>query len=92
MTQRKLLTMISEDNSQAMLNRLSRIEGQLRGIQKMINVEDADCEKVLQQMAASRKALDKAAHVMLACMIEHSAAGEGKLKSEDLSALISKYA
>ena len=50
-------------------NRLARIEGQIRGIRRLIE-EDADCDKVAQQMAAARKALDKAFHEMLACMIE----------------------
>jgi len=55
---------------QDMSKRLARIEGQLRGIQKLIS-DDADCEKVMQQMTAARKALDKAFYEMLACVIEH---------------------
>lgn len=50
-------------------NRLSRIEGQVRGIRRLID-EEADCEKIAQQMTAARKALDKCFHEMLACMIE----------------------
>lgn len=50
-------------------NRLSRIEGQIRGVRRLID-EEADCEKIAQQMAAARRALDKAFHEMLACMIE----------------------
>lgn len=50
-------------------NRLARVEGQIRGIRRLID-EEADCEKIAQQMAAARKALDKAFHEMLACMIE----------------------
>lgn len=49
--------------------RLARIEGQIRGVQRLIE-EEADCEKIAQQMAAARKALDKTFHEMLACMIE----------------------
>ncbi len=52
-----------------LMNRLSRVEGQVRGIRRLIET-DADCEKIAQQMAAARKALDKAFHEMLACMIE----------------------
>ena len=43
----------------ALTLRLKRVEGQLRGIQRLIEAEE-DCEKIAQQMAASRKALDKA--------------------------------
>lgn len=55
-----------------MIVRLRRIEGQLRGIQKMIE-DGADCEDVAQQLSASRKALDKAFYHMLACVVEHPA-------------------
>jgi DNA-binding FrmR family transcriptional regulator len=50
--------------------RLKRVEGQLRGIQRMIESGE-DCEPIAQQMAASRKALDKAFFEMMACAIEH---------------------
>src|SRR6478736_6205194 len=49
--------------------RLKRVEGQLRGIQAMIAAGE-DCEKVAQQLAASRKALDKAFFNVLACAIQ----------------------
>lgn len=55
-----------------MIVRLKRIEGQLRGIQKMIE-DGAGCEDVAQQLSASRKALDKAFYHMLACVVEHPA-------------------
>ena len=57
------------ENNEAMLNRLARAEGQLRGVQKLI-AQGAECEKILQQMTAVRKALDKAHNEMLACLIE----------------------
>ncbi len=43
----------------AMLNRLRRVEGQLRGIQRMI-VEDAPCTDILLQLTAARKAMQSA--------------------------------
>lgn len=58
-----------EDKKQALVSRLRRIEGQLRGIQAMIQREE-DCAKVAQQLAASRKALDKAFCQLLTCAIE----------------------
>lgn len=39
------------------LNRLRRVEGQVRGLQRMIS-EDKRCEDVLTQLAATRAALD----------------------------------
>ena len=39
------------------LNRLRRAEGQIRGIQRMVE-EGEDCHKIAQQFSAVRKALD----------------------------------
>jgi DNA-binding FrmR family transcriptional regulator len=35
------------------IQRLSRIEGQIRGVQKMIS-EDRDCKEIIQQLLAER--------------------------------------
>ena len=56
-------------HKESLVLRLKRIEGQLRGIQAMI-AGGEDCEKVAQQLAASRKALDKAFFNVLACAIQ----------------------
>lgn len=78
-----------------MLKRLARVEGQLRGVQKLID-SDADCEKVLQQMTAARKALDKAFFEMMACLIESSVVNEGPAEMParlaEIRQLLSKYA
>jgi DNA-binding FrmR family transcriptional regulator len=78
-----------------MLKRLARVEGQVRGVQKLID-QDEDCEKIIQQMTAARKALDKAFHEMLACVIEANVcADEGPVLVERMAqvrALMSKYA
>jgi len=42
------------------LTRLRKVEGQVRGLQRMI-AEDRDCEAVLTQLMAARAALDKTA-------------------------------
>ncbi|HEY5000005.1 MAG TPA: metal-sensing transcriptional repressor [Usitatibacter sp.] len=58
--------------------RLKRVEGQLRGIQSMIE-EGEDCEKVAQQISAARRALDKTFFNVLACAIQaEPAAAAGK--------------
>jgi DNA-binding FrmR family transcriptional regulator len=49
--------------------RLKRIEGQLRGIQAMIE-GGAECEQVTQQLSAARRALEKAFFNVLACAIQ----------------------
>jgi len=52
----------------AMNSRLARIEGQVRAVRRMIG-EDEPCEDIAQQLAAARKALDRAFYEMVSCMI-----------------------
>ena len=80
-----------------LLDRLARVEGQLRGIQRMISEGD-DCERVVQQMAAAKGGLHQAFCDLIACAFEAKLEeGEGaspvlhKSVSE-LSDLLKKYA
>lgn len=71
-----------------LLNRLKRAEGQLRGIQRMLE-EGQDCLDLATQMAAVRKALDSAYLRMTVCFMQQElgaqmgadAAGVQKLDS-----------
>jgi CsoR family transcriptional regulator, copper-sensing transcriptional repressor len=58
-----------EKNRHDLLNRLKRAEGQLRGIQRMIE-EGQSCLDVAGQMAAVRKALDSTYVRMTVCFME----------------------
>ena len=51
------------------LNRLRRAEGQIRGIQRMVEAGD-DCMKIGQQFSAVRKALDSTYLRMTVCFME----------------------
>ncbi|MBH1971322.1 metal-sensing transcriptional repressor [Moraxellaceae bacterium AER2_44_116] len=78
------------------IKRLARVEGQIRGIQKLI-VAESDCEKILQQMTAARRALDKAFFDMLACVIEANVVEEAETKPvaermAEVKALLTRYA
>jgi len=80
----------------ALLARLARIEGQVRGVRRMIE-EEADCEAIAQQLAASRKALDRAFYEMMACAIEfevdpdQALPPEFKEKLGELARVLAKY-
>jgi DNA-binding FrmR family transcriptional regulator len=50
------------------LNRLRRAEGQIRGVQRMIE-EGESCLKISQQFSAVRKALDSTALRMTMCFM-----------------------
>lgn len=47
-----------------MKNRVKRIEGQLRGILKMME-EGSDCKEVITQMSAARTAMDRTMGVVV---------------------------
>jgi len=51
------------------VDRLSRIEGHVRGLRKMVE-EDKSCPEVLIQAAAVRAAIDKVARIILEDHIE----------------------
>lgn len=60
-------------------DRLRRIEGQVRGIQKMIE-EDRPCEDIVTQLMAARSALDKVGITIITQHVRECArlsAGEG---------------
>lgn len=51
-------------NREQIQGRLRRVEGQIRGIQKMIE-QDRDCESIVTQLMAARAALDKASLMII---------------------------
>ncbi|MEY8876064.1 MAG: metal-sensing transcriptional repressor [Leptothrix sp. (in: b-proteobacteria)] len=58
-----------ESSRTDLLNRLKRAEGQLRGIQRMIETGEP-CLDIASQMAAVRKALDSAYVRMTVCFMQ----------------------
>ncbi len=58
------MTVNNQEDLEQVLGRLRRVEGQIRGIQKMIE-EERDCESIVTQLMAARAALDKASLVII---------------------------
>ena len=58
------------DDKPKLLNRLSRIEGQVRGIARMVD-EDRYCIDILTQVQAVRAALNRVESEMLKDHLEH---------------------
>jgi DNA-binding FrmR family transcriptional regulator len=56
------------EHQRDVVNRLKRIEGQVRGLIDMVET-GRSCEDVAQQMSAARKAMDKAFYRMMACSV-----------------------
>ncbi len=67
-------------------NRIRRIEGQVRGVEKMI-FEDRYCVDVLRQLAAVRSALHSLAMIILGDHVQgcvtDAIKGEGKMDAEE---------
>ena len=59
----------NEEEQAEILARLRRVEGQIRGIQRMIE-EARDCESIVTQLLAARAALDKASLLVLSHHLE----------------------
>ena len=73
---------MERENKDKLLNRLSRIEGQIRGIHKMV-AEDRYCIDVLTQLQAVRAAVSRVETVMLQDHLGHCI--EGAITSGDVA-------
>lgn len=83
------------ENKPELLKRLNRIEGQVRGVSKMVD-EDKYCIDILTQVSAAKAALDKVALELLRDHARHClsndhvhAHGEGD-KADELVAAVGR--
>ena len=90
---------LSAQQKKDLLHRLARIEGQLRGVQKLVALagQAGDIDAVAQQMAAARKALDRSFVQLLANSIVTQSAnapdlGQAQDSASRLAALLDKFA
>ncbi|MFS0840637.1 metal-sensitive transcriptional regulator [Paenibacillus sp. 1P03SA] len=79
---------------ESIVRRLKRMEGQVRGILKMME-DEKDCKDVVAQLSAVRSAADKAMAYIVATNLEHCIRQEeeqgkdtGKLVQEAVELLI----
>ena len=85
-------------DKQLILNRLRRIEGQVRGIERMVE-EDRYCIDVLTQVAAVTTALESVGLKVLEDHVRHCVAGalasgdeaEASAKVEELLAAVQRF-
>jgi DNA-binding FrmR family transcriptional regulator len=88
-----------QTDSRALHNRLRRIEGQVRGLQRMVD-EDAYCVDILTQVAAVQTALEQVAVNVLDGHVRHCVAdavagadeGEADAKLDELMAAVRRFA
>jgi len=88
----------NEHDKAALVKRLHRIEGQVRGIERMVD-EDRYCIDILTQIAAVSTALESVSVKLLEdhvrhCVADALTAGDAEVaeqKSEDLLAAVQRF-
>lgn len=80
---------------QQALKRLMRVEGQIRGIRRMLD-EGRYCIDIIQQMTAAKRALEQAALVVMrghidSCVSEAIRSKDGKTKVTELMGTINRF-
>ena len=85
----------SEESLRKIVNRLSRIEGHVRGIKSMVQ-QNSPCPDVLLQIAAVRGAIDKVARIVLdehltECVARAAKDGNIDAEMEELKAALDRF-
>ena len=80
---------------EAVTNRMKRIEGQIRGIIRMVE-QDKPCEEILIQIGSVKSALHKAGQVILEghlhhCVVDGIRHGDDEKTIQRLSAAIEQF-
>ncbi len=85
----------SEESLRSIVNRLSRVEGHIRGIKTMVQ-ESRPCPDVLVQIAAVRGALDRVARLILdehltECIARAAQKGNIEVEIQELKAALDRF-
>jgi len=67
---------MNNDEAGRLINRLRRVEGQSRGLQRMIE-EGRPCEDIFTQLAATKAALDRVGVLLISLKMRECLAEEG---------------
>ncbi len=86
-------------NKEALIKRLHRVEGQVRGVERMVE-DDRYCIDILTQIAAVNTALESLAFEILDDHVNHCVSGaiasgnkrEAKAKTDELLAAVRRFA
>lgn len=65
--------------------RLARLEGQIRGLRKMLE-EGADCRDVVTQLSAAKAALDRISYRLVAAGLRHCVTDPERAEKEGMTA------
>lgn len=80
---------VVEDDKAALLKRLRRVEGQVRGLQRMVE-EDTYCIDVLTQVTAVKRALEKVSLMLVddhlrGCVLDAAKSGDDDMANAHLA-------
>lgn len=86
---------LEPDVEKALKDRLSRIQGQIGGVKRMLE-EHESCDRILVQLAAIKSAVNGTARQLLeghmeTCVLESVRAGEGEEAFESLKGAMAKF-
>lgn len=73
-----------DDVTRESINRLRRAEGQIRGVQRLLE-EGADCKSVMTQLSAAQAALHRAGLRLMAAGMRECLSTEGTPEAGDMS-------
>lgn len=62
-----------EEMTKDVHTRLRRVEGQIRGLQRLVD-EGAECREIVTQLAAAQSALDRVGFKLISGALQHCAA------------------
>lgn len=87
---------VVQPNKDALIKRLNRIEGQVRGVAKMI-ADDRYCVDVLNQISAMQSAMDAVAMQLMenhthGCMQQAIKSGNGDVAIREMMTVLRKFA
>ena len=87
--------MINEEAKKNATTRLKKIEGQIRGVMKMVENEK-DCIDIINQITAAEKALNRVSSIIMkqhveSCVTEAVSRGKGKEMVNELIETIYRY-
>jgi CsoR family transcriptional regulator, copper-sensing transcriptional repressor len=78
---------LASDHKEAQLKRLRRIEGQVRGLQRMVE-EEKYCIDILTQVSAATKALESVALGLLHDHLSHCVVDAARAGDEEAAAKV----
>lgn len=87
---------VVQPGKEALIKRLNRIEGQVRGVNRMVS-EDRYCVDILNQVSALKSALDAVAMMLLenhthGCLQGAIRSGKGDEAIDELMTVVRKFA